>query len=120
MRTGAVTPQRIKKFRDFQALSAFELGVALGYTRSYIKSLEGGSLPIRHKFATKFALLERRAYAAAAQTQQIQSIYPLPRQLKIMVKPHRCPHCREWFLFPSPAQRICTDPECRRKAKARR
>ena len=44
---GLVTPQRIKTFRKRQLWSARTLARELGgYTRSYIKSLEGGSLPV--------------------------------------------------------------------------
>ncbi|MBM3130564.1 MAG: helix-turn-helix transcriptional regulator [Chloroflexi bacterium] len=108
----AVTPTRIRQLRDAQGWSAYELACKLNCTRSYIKSLEGGSLPITHRFAMRFVALERQTYAEAARHKQIKSLYPLPRELKILARPRRCRICREWFIFPHPQQRVCTDPQC--------
>jgi transcriptional regulator with XRE-family HTH domain len=119
----AVTPTRIRLFRDLQGWSAYELACKLNCTRSYIKSLEGGSLPVTHRFAVRFAALERQTYAEAARHKHIKSLYPLPHEIKILARPRRCHICREWFIFPYPQQRVCTDPQCRasaRKQSARR
>lgn len=114
-----VTPTRIRQLRDAQGWSAHELGCKLNCTRSYIKSLEGGSLPITHRFAMRFVALERQTYAEAARHKQIQSLHPLPHEITILARPRRCRVCREWFIFPCPQQRVCTDPECRHENRAR-
>ncbi len=115
-----VTPTRIRRLRDVQGWSAHELACNLNCTRSYIKSLEGGSLPITHRVAMKFIALERQTYAEAARHKQIKSLYPLPRELKILARPRKCRVCKEWFIFASPRQRVCNDPECQRIARRRR
>jgi transcriptional regulator with XRE-family HTH domain len=113
----AVTPTRIRRLRDAQGWSAHELACKLNCTRSYVKSLEGGSLPVTHRFAMRFVALERQTYAEAALHKQIKSLYPLPRELKIMARPRKCRVCKEWFIFASPRQRVCKDPECQRIAR---
>ncbi|MBI5651481.1 MAG: helix-turn-helix transcriptional regulator [Chloroflexi bacterium] len=115
----AVTSTRIKQLRDAQGWSAYELGCKLGCTRSYIKSLEGGSLPITHRFAMRFVALERVTYAQAARHKQIRTIHPLPKQITILARPRKCAICRAWFIFPNASDRVCADRECRRAYRTR-
>lgn len=115
----AVTSTRIKQLRDAQGWSAYELGCKLGCTRSYIKSLEGGSLPITHRFALRFVALERQTYAQAARHKQICTRHPLPRQITILARPRKCCVCKAWFIFPNTRDRVCTDRQCRRTYHAR-
>lgn len=59
-RPARVTAAHIKAFRRRFHLSARELGEALGYTRSYIKTMEGGATPIPRTFRARFIALEAR------------------------------------------------------------
>ncbi len=119
-RNGKVTPTRVKQFRAAQdEMSAYDLACALGYTRSYVKSIEGGSLRITRRFAQRFARLERKTYAKAKRERRIQSIHPLPMEVKILARPRRCRICKEWFIFPHPLQRVCTGRDCRHQARRR-
>ncbi len=68
----------------------------------------------------RFVALERQTYAEAARHKQIKSLYPLPRELKILARPRKCRVCKEWLIFASPRQRVCKDPECQRIARRRR
>lgn len=112
-----VTPTRIRQLRESQGWSAYELGCKLNCTRSYIKSLEGGSLPMTHRFAMRFVALERQTYAEAARHKHIKSLYPLPREIKILARPRKCVVCKQWFIFPNASDRVCTDRQCRRVAE---
>lgn len=118
-KVGAVTSARVKNFRKAQGVSAYELGCKLGCTRSYIKSIEGGSLPVSHSFAVRFSQLERRTYAEQTKGRTIQSKHPLPAHVKILARPRRCKICGEWFVFPDQRQRVCTGAACKREARKR-
>ncbi len=52
-----VTPERIKAFRRRFRLSAKKFGALLGYSRAYIKGLEGGTVPISEPFRSRFTKL---------------------------------------------------------------
>lgn len=113
MQAGAITPKRIRALRRAMGWTASELARRLFITRSYVKSLEGGSLPISERIADRIAVLERDVYATLAQEKLIESRYPLPKKIKILAKPKKCAVCREWFIFPHPKQTVCTSATCK-------
>lgn len=120
---GLVTPQRIKQFRNRQQWSARQLGRELGgYTRSYIKSLEGGSLPVSKKFARAFCELENNTPTAAPRAlPTIHSKYKLPPgEILLLARARRCPGCKRNVILPYANQKYC-DADCRaRAAKGKR
>ena len=120
---GLVTPQRIKAFRKRQQWSARELARELGgYTRSYIKSLEGGSLPVSKKFARAFCELEINTpstpNASPAPLPVIRSKYKLPTgEILLLARARKCPGCKRNVIMPYANQKYC-DAECANKARS--
>jgi transcriptional regulator with XRE-family HTH domain len=107
-----LTRQQIKSWRKAKGLSATQLAGELGYSRGYIKSVEGGSLPITPKFASKFLELDARWNGAepkdgAPRSSVVTSRYKLPAELTIDARPRRCRECRQWFVFAWANQRTC-------------
>jgi transcriptional regulator with XRE-family HTH domain len=116
-----LTRKQVKDLRRSQGWSARtmaqEMGNGLpGYSRSYIKSIEGGSLPITERFEARFKILRARLMGERARSKDIVSRYRLPRQLVLLAKPKRCPTCKWFFVGRVPAQKYCSD-ECGRAAR---
>ena len=122
---GQLTRRFLKTFRLARGWSARRLARELGgYTRSYIKSLEGGSLPISRKFARAFAELEARAVgpdetADPARGPILFAKFKLPPpDILLLAKARKCRGCRRWVILPYAQQRYC-DAVCRQRAKSR-
>ena len=119
---GLVTPHRIKAFRKRQLWSARQLAREMGgYTRSYIKSLEGGSLPVSKKFARAFCELEANTpntpSASPAPLPTIHSKYKLPSgEVLLLARARKCPGCKRNVIMPYANQKYC-DAECRERAQ---
>lgn len=114
-----VTGNFIKGWRKARGISAAKLGELMGYSRTYIKRIEGGSITATRRFARRFVALRDRTQTEEFRTRHIKSFFPLPKDIKILARPRRCRICREWFIFSSPNQRICTGRDCRREARRR-
>ncbi len=111
-----MTGAYVKKWRKARDLSARELGEALGYRgREYVKKIESGYFPITRQFARRFEDYKNRTQAREYGRRKIETKYPLPRHIKILARPRRCAVCREWFIFPNAADRVCTSRTCRRE-----
>ena len=106
---------RVKAFRMIQGLSAAALAIELGHSRSYVKAIEGGSLPASAKFKAKFYAIERRTYRKEFINGAITSRYVLPTELTIYIKPKRCRVCKRWMIAPA-HQKVCDRAKCRRAA----
>ena len=110
----SLTPRAVKKFRKEQGWSAEDLGHEMGlgidsqsYTRSYIKSIEGGSLPITERFAARFFLLRESVMGGRVHAKQITSPFFLPRSFEILARPKKCRVCGKWKVFRVPWQKDC-------------
>ncbi len=106
-----LTRKQVKDLRLSQGWSATtmaeEMGNGLpGYSRSYIKSIEGGSLPITERFEARFRILRARLRGERVRSKEIVSRYRLPRRLVILPKPKRCPVCRWFFVGRVPHSEI--------------
>jgi transcriptional regulator with XRE-family HTH domain len=118
---GLVTPQRIKQFRKRRGWSARILARELGgYTRSYIKSLEGGSLPVSAKFARAFCELEANSpsspHTVPPTPPTIRSKYKLPPgDVLLLARARKCPGCKRNVILPYANQKYC-DAACRARA----
>lgn len=118
-----VTRREVKRLRRAQGWSAARLGVEIGeglpglqYSRSYIKSIEGGSLPVSQKFAARFALLRARLAGEQRQHKNILLRGALPKRLVIAGKVKRCAACGWHFVGASANQKYCGD-DCRQHAR---
>lgn len=109
----SVTPQRVRQFRKRQLFTMREFARALGYHPNYIRAVECGALPVSRLFATKLMRLEQETYSA----RQIQSRYPLPRDVLILAKARTCPGCKRQVILPYAQQKYC-DAQCRVRAQA--
>ena len=124
---GMLSGRTVKAWRNEKKLSASKLGQALGYSRSYIKAIEGGSLPVSAKFATKFRELQQSINGHAFEPEppkpcSVITHYELPSSFEILAKPVRCKGCGKWIIPRFPNQKTHATKVCRRKAerKARR
>ena len=115
-----LTPKFVNQWRKARGISARVLGVELDYAKSYIKQIEGGSMPLTANFERKFRAFQHKTQTQEYKTRQIESRYPLPRQIKILARPRRCKVCQEWFIFSDPKQDVCTSTHCRREARRRK
>lgn len=105
----------VRKWRKARHLSQRELGQELGYTgRELIKKIESGALPINEHFAGRFEKYKHQTQSQEYKTRKIETKYALPSRIKILARPRRCVVCKEWFIFPNVADRVCTDRKCRR------
>ena len=120
---GQLTRRQVKSFRKSQGWSATRLGLEManglprGYSRSYVKAIEGGSLPISRFFAQRFRLL--RARVIGEQVRSKDWVFPgrTPKHLIIHAKPKRCPVCRKAFIGATANQKYCS-AECKASANA--
>lgn len=115
-----LTGKQVKAWRKKQKLSAQQLAKRLGYRRAYIKSIEGGSLPVSSIFKQRFLALQsdwsnQKILLAPPLPSKVSSKYKLPAQLTIEARPRRCRECKEWFVFAWDNQRTCKG--CKRKKK---
>lgn len=116
-----LTGNFIREWRKKRGISARVLALELGYNgRTYIKKIEGGSLPVTIPFTRKFVRFKNETETREIATREIQSPRPLPPRLKILATPRKCKFCGEWFIFPYPHQRVCTSRTCQSAAKSRR
>ncbi len=114
-----LTGKQVKMFRKRLGWSAYELGREMGgYSRSYIKHIEGGSLKPSARFYARFQRLAGKIHKEDLRNKVIQTRFRLPRVFEISVKPRRCPGCRKWYIWNHPNRKYC-DAECRRHALAR-
>ena len=109
-----VTRVRVRRFRKRQLFTMREFARALGYHPNYIRAVECGALPVSGIFATKFLRLERETYSK----QQIQSRYPLPRDVLILARARKCPGCKRHVIMPYANQKYC-DAACRTRAQSK-
>lgn len=121
------TPRQFKQFRKQIGYSATAMGRALGISRSYVKHIEGGSLPIRQRVARAFADLQARFAGKPSQRDPvIISRFAMPAEVRLLAKPRKCRGHRRWHIFRTPYQIYC-GKECqklwgktkRRKAQPR-
>lgn len=101
----------LKEWRKSHGYSATQAGRVLNCTRSYIKSIEGGSLAASQKFIQRFN--EQRAgdgeippLAEAPEPLKVHCRYKLPASFKILAKPRHC-KCGLWFIPRTPNQKQC-------------
>jgi hypothetical protein len=120
-----VTRGEVKRLRRAQGWSAARLGVELGngiagaqYSRSYIKSIEGGSLPLSRFFVEKFLNLRARVIGEQVSAKQILMRGKFPKRLVIAAKPKRCDVCGWAFVASTPTQLRC-GPVCAQVARVR-
>jgi len=120
-----VTRGEVKRFRRAQGWSAARLGVELGngiagaqYSRSYIKHVEGGSLPLSRFFLERFANLRARVIGEQVNAKQILMRGKFPKRLVIATKPKRCDVCGWAFVASTPTQKRC-GPVCAQVARER-
>lgn len=120
-----VTRGAVRAFRKQLGWSATELGrelsagIGAGYSRSYIKSIEGGSLPVSRFFREKFLRLVERVRGEQVNSKQILIKGRFPKRLVIAVKPKRCDVCGWHFVGSTPTQKRC-GPECAKIARSAR
>ena len=107
-RKNRLTPRQVKQFRHAQEWSATELGRELGgYSRSYVKSIEGGSLPTTPRFVKRFDELRRRIIGERVRSRDYVSRWTLPKRLIIASKPRKCAVCHWYFTPRVPNQKYC-------------
>lgn len=107
-----LTRQQVKSWRKAKHLSANKFAEALGYSRSYIKSIEGGSLSLSPNFTAKFLGLQEQWNGSepkdvTPRSSLVVSRYKLPAEVTLEARPRRCRKCREWFVFAWANQRTC-------------
>jgi len=119
------TARDVRAFRKAQGWSAARLGVELGngiesaqYSRSYVKHIEGGSLPLSRFFRERFATLRARIIGEQVQNKTWIIRGRAPRRLVIAGKLRRCDVCGWHFPPSTPTQKRC-GPECAKIARAR-
>lgn len=120
---GELTPARVKRFRKRVGLSASKFAQELGgYSRSYVKSIEGGSLPITQRFAGKFFAFVASDKARERGGLVLVSKHGLPRRgvLEILNAPRRCDGCGKWFVPVMPRQKRHNLKSCRTSARRRK
>ncbi len=115
-----LTGKQVKAWRKKQKLSAQQLAKLLQYRRPYIKSIEGGSLPISSNFKRRFLDLQadwsnQQLTIGIPLPSKVVSKYKLPAQLTMEARPRRCRACKHWFVFAWDNQRTCNG--CKRKKK---
>lgn len=113
----------LKEFRKAHGYSAHALAVELGVSRSYIKSIEGGSLAASQKLIARFNELRDRIGEGSAPESEtprtVTSKYHLPQTFEILAKPTRCKVCKKFFVGHTPAQKYCS-PTCAKLARKRK
>lgn len=107
-----VTSARVKRFRQEFNLSARKLAIAIGYSRSYVKSIEGGSLPVSAAFAESFLSYEKRVRRGTDSDFVFVAPYRLPRVLYILPRPRLCAGHKRPTIFATSNQKFCS-AECR-------
>ncbi len=118
-----VTRGAVRAFRHQQGWSAIELGrelsggIGSGYSRSYIKSIEGGSLPVSRFFREKFLRVVERVRGEQVNSKQILMRGRFPKRLVISGRPRRCDVCGWPFIGSTPSQKRC-GPKCAKLARA--
>lgn len=115
----------VKAWRAEKKLSAEKLGQMLGYSRSYIKAIEGGSLPVSKQFAAKFRDLRQATNGTPFEAEppkpiQIVTRFELPMMIEILSKPVRCKGCHKWIIPRTPNQKTHAVRACKRLARKRR
>ena len=119
-----LTRRQVKNFRKSQGWSATRLGLemanglARGYSRSYVKAIEGGSLPISRFFAQRFLVLRARVIGEQVHSKDWVMLGRAPKHLLINVKPKRCPVCHKSFIGATANQKYCS-AECKALANAK-
>ena len=116
--------ETVKSWRKAHGWSAQKLATDLGgYGRSYIKSIEGGSLPASQKFIERFNELrvmmgERKAEHPHDKetTAQVVAAFALPKSFEIKARPVRCAACRAYFI-PRTVQQIFCGPRCAKRGR---
>ncbi len=117
---GLLSGRTVKDWRHEKGLSAASLGKMMGYSRSYVKAIEGGSLPVSRQFAEKFRELRENKQAMEPEPPKpitVISHYTLPQSIEILAKPIKCRGCYKWILPRSPNQKTHATKACRRKAR---
>lgn len=104
----------LKAWRKEHGYSAQALAVELGVTRSYIKSIEGGSLAASQKVIERFNALRAKLGAGSAtpaqhddEPRRVISKYALPASFEILARPVKCKTCKHHFIPRTPAQKYC-------------
>ena len=117
------TARDVRAFRKAQGWSAARLGVELGngiesaqYSRSYVKHIEGGSLPLSRFFRERFATLRARVIGEQVHARQVLMRGRFPKRLVIAGKVKRCPVCGWHFVGAVPNQKYCGD-KCARQVR---
>lgn len=103
----------LKTWRKAHGYSAQALAVELGVTRSYIKSIEGGSLAASQKVIERFNALRAKLGEGNAtpahddEPRRVISKYALPASFEILARPVKCKTCKHHFIPRTPAQKYC-------------
>lgn len=115
-----LTGAYVKKWRKSRKMSARKLGLALGYKgRELVRKIESGALPMSENFVTEFEKFKHETQTEEHKLHKIETSFPLPGRIKILAKPRRCSVCGDWFIFPSPNQKTCNNPDCKRAHAAK-
>lgn len=122
---GMLSGRTVKRWRNEKNLGAEKLGQMLGYSRSYIKAIEGGSLPVSKQFAAKFRELQQTMNGKVFEPElpkllQIVTHFELPAEIEILSKPIKCRGCGKWIIPRTPNQKTHTVKACQRKAERKR
>jgi hypothetical protein len=118
-----LTRRQVKSFRKSQGWSATRLGAELangasrGYSRSYVKAIEGGSLPISRFFAQRFRLLRARVIGEQVLNKEWILRGRAPKHLVIAARPKRCGVCHRAFIGATANQKYCSR-DCSRSARS--
>lgn len=115
--TRRVSGREVKTFREAHSLSARELASRLGYSRPYVKRVEGNSLTASPTFAARFyALRETMDQTPAPQPHPLTIISPgeIGEDITTLVlhtRPRRCSRraCRAAFIPRDRRQKFCSD-----------
>lgn len=106
----------LKNWRLAHGYSAKQLGTKLNVSRSYVKSIEGGSLPASQKLIERFETLRQETNGSAdlpipEPPHVIITRHRLPERLEIAAKPRKCRErkCKVWFVPVVPSQRYCSE-----------
>lgn len=108
-----LTGKTLKTWRKAHGYSAHALAVALGVSRSYIKSIEGGSLPASQKLIARFDALREKLGEGSAPTpetetaRRVVSRHKLPASFEILARPVKCKTCHAYFIGRTPQQKFC-------------
>lgn len=127
MQTSSITLRQrlsgrtLKEWRKAHGLSATQMGRRLNCSRSYVKSIEGGSLAASQKIIQRFNELRAEMGEGAPvveppPTLKVTSKYKLPAAFVILSKPRRCP-CGVWFI-PRTANQKRHAAGCRKPKRA--